>query len=107
MVEKVNEDILTRRLYGVFRIPEETYIVTVKLLVIYEWIEPQLDGKEDAAAVLKRLRSELKRMSNVRKVDALYRMAEHEKLLRNGRYAPSNAKPPARRQDYISGWLPY
>src|SRR5690242_14438953 len=87
-------------LYSVFRLPDESYIVTVKLLYIYDWIEPEEHGA--TLEKLKQMRAALKRMSNQRKVDMLYRMAEHERLKKSGLYAPSNAKPPTKRYDYIS-----
>lgn len=92
-------------LYSVFRLPDESYIVTVKLLYIYDWVEPE--EHEATLEKLKQMRAALKRMSNQRKVDMIYRMAEHARLKESGMYAPSNAKPPVKRQDYISGWLPY
>src|SRR5690242_19970333 len=94
-----------RLLYGVFRIPDEDYIVTVKLLCIYDWVAPE--AGDEVYKRLAKMRSELKRMSNQRKIDMLYRMAEHQALLRNNRSAPKEARPPTKRQDYISGWLPY
>lgn len=100
---KDDRDATTKSLYAVFRIPDEDYIVTVKLKVIYRWVEAEQDPFEH----LKQLRASLKRMSNQRKVDMIYRMAEHEILLRNSRYAPSGARVPLKGSKYVSGWLPW
>jgi hypothetical protein len=95
------QDILVKKLYRVFYLQTEQYLITYKLLYIYNSLEaPEAERLE----TLKKLRRDFRRYSNSRIVDRLYARAEHEKLLAGGRYAPPSERPPMQEQQYIRGW---
>lgn len=99
---KSEEELLIRKLYCIFRIANEQYIVTYKLLYIYRALEPTdiTSGLEE----LKSLRKQLKLRDNLSTINRLYALVEHERLQRNGRYAPPGAKPPQKEPQYLKGW---
>jgi hypothetical protein len=95
------QDILVKKLYRVFYLQNEQYLITYKLLYIYNSLPtPETERLE----ALKRLRREYRRYSNDHIIDRLYARAEHEKLLAGGRYAPPLSRPPTQERQYIRGW---
>lgn len=80
------------KLYKVFRIKDEQYIVTVKLLAIYRWAYPR--HRSDVYEFLKKLREANRQHSNQETIDAVYEIAQADLHRSHNRFAPSWAKPP-------------
>ncbi len=96
---------LEARMYRIFRISKEQYIVTVKLLFIYRWVVSQAGG-EDPFHVAEAMRRDFIVRGRYNTLDAMFRAAEHAAYVANNRYAPSSARVPDSKDAYIGGWHP-
>lgn len=97
----MQNEIIRQRLYRVFRIREEDYIVTVKLFYIYKWIEPRTGN--DAFEILGILRKATRGISNLEKINGLYHAVKMIGLKENGYMSAAKAAPMNRNQ-YVAGW---
>lgn len=97
------EERLRRKLYKLFNIVHEEYLVTYKLMYIYNWVVPAV-GEDKALAMIKGLHKAERSESNLQAIDKLYLKAEHIALLAAGRYAPREAHAPIPRDEYVLGW---
>src|SRR6185437_2494635 len=85
------EEMLRRKLYRLFNIQKQEYLITYKLFYIYEFVSKE---GVDPLVILKEMRRASRRESNLATIDALYFYTEHQRLLRSGVYAPQGAKTP-------------
>jgi hypothetical protein len=95
-------ELIEARLYRIFRIKDESYIVSVKLRFIYRWVERTQEG--DTFSRVEQLRSDHLRRGKMKVLEEVYRAAEHATYLENGRYASPDAKVPQVQDAFIAGW---
>jgi hypothetical protein len=95
------QEMLRRKLYRLFNIQKQEYLVTYKLFYIYKFVHE--DGS-DPLIILKEMRRTSRRESNLATIDALYSYIEHQRLLKSGLYAPQGAKTPLNYETHHYGW---
>jgi len=101
-LQQYSRSIVTNRLYRIFRIKDEEYIITLKLVAIYGWRLP-IDG-ENVYESLGKLRQENRQFSNRRTIDCLYEQGQNALYKKNERFAPGCEKPPQQEGLTVIGW---
>jgi hypothetical protein len=97
----VSRPIVCMRLHRIFGLDEETYLTTVKLLYIYDWIEP-IAGDASLDVIIY-LRKSFKRESNLCTIDALYGELRTIAMNHSGRYNTTTLRPPEEQTVYYLG----
>jgi hypothetical protein len=89
-MNETEKEIIRQELYRVFHIYHENYLVTVKLMRIYRWVE-QRTG-DDALATMQRLYIEWPARRKQQKLDQLFNLIQSIEMRHLA--APSNASVP-------------
>lgn len=96
----MDEELLRQRLYRIFRIEDENYMYTMKVMYIYRWVEKR-HGSE-ALNIIESLRSDYKKRRNVERLDLMFRHMQAVNMQHLA--APPNARPPQSNDKYSPGW---
>jgi hypothetical protein len=97
-------EVIVQRLFRIFRVQDEEYTVTVKLVYIYRWIEPYAGNSSfDVITDLRKLFTD---DSNLQTIDKLYSTLKIITLNTCGRYDTSTTNVPMHKNLYEQGWRP-
>jgi hypothetical protein len=102
MGKSVSREILRLRLHRIFNIKENNYATSVKLLYIYDWLEPK--AGDCTLDLITEFRKAFPHESNLRNLDAFYNEVKLLNMTSSKRYNTTALKVPIHRDDYVSGW---
>lgn len=96
----MQDEILRQRLYRIFRIEDENYMVTMKVFYVYRWVERRAGN--DTLDVLTDLRERFKKRKNTERLDWMFREMQSVNIAHLA--APPGARPPQAQSNYSLGW---
>lgn len=97
----MEDEILRQRLYRIFRIEDETYMVTMKVFYVFRWVEKRA-GHDVTLDVITDLRQQFKKRKNTERLDWMFREMQWVNMSHHA--APQNAHPPQEQSKYSMGW---